>query len=245
MRVVPEIDIMNGHCVKQGKGNFQYSEIISHSPRKIAKMWEEQGASYLHIRDLDGLIAGHIMNHEAIRKLIQFVSIPIEIYGGIYSLKEVENILNLGADRVVLDLNQSSISFLKDAVNSFGAEKIAIHINGGRGLPNIQSDGKLNLIDTAQMLKQAAALGICCIESENLSGDAFSFISNLEYLEHMIKEPGFNLIVSGGITTIKELESLHNIGVYGVILGDALYERHIELKHAIELFDKGVNINEQ
>lgn len=244
MRVVPEIDIMNGHCVKQGKGSYQYTEIISHSPRKIAKMWEEQGASYLHIRDLDGLAAGHIMNHEAIRKLIQAVSIPVEIYGGIYSLKEVENILSLGADRVVVDQNQSNVNFLKDAVNSFGPERIAIHIHSGRGLQQNRQDGKYSIVDLAETLKKVLSLGISCIECENISENAFGLIADLDYLEHIIYEPGINLMVSGGIATVKELESLHNIGVYGVILGDALYERHIELKQAIELFDKGVNINE-
>ena len=132
MRVIPAVNIMNGHCVKRGEGSYQYSEIISHSPRKVAKMWEELGATYLHVRDLDGIIAGHIVNHEAITKLINHVSIPVEIYGGIYSLKEIENVLSLGAKRVVLEFEHMNMKMIQDAVNNFGADRIVLHMEGRR-----------------------------------------------------------------------------------------------------------------
>lgn len=244
MRVVPEINIMNGHCVKQLQGMGQYSEIVSHSPRKIAKMWEEQGASFLHIRDLDGIMTGHITNHEAIKKLIDFVSIPVEIYGGIYSLKEIENILNFGAVRVVLGLNRTNFNFLKEAVNSFGADKIAVNIEENRGLLGSRTSEKFSIGEMVEMVKKVMSLGITDFECEGIFQDAFSYSTNLEYLKRITDEKNVKLIISGGITTIKELELVHNAGIYGVILDDALYERRIELKNAIELFEKGVNSNE-
>ena len=244
MKVVPEINIMNGHCVKQTKGNIHYSELISHSPRKIAKMWEEQGASYLHIRDLDGLVAGHIRNQEAIKKLIHDVSIPVEIYGGIYTLKEVENVLNLGARRVVLGLDYNNQNFLKEAVASFGTDKIALHLKSYHGLPANQHREKLTMLDLQDTVKRVVSFGVTNIECEDVLDDPYTFASNFEYLAYMIQKTGLNFVVSGGITTIKQLESFYTIGVAGVILGDVLYERRIDLNYAVELFDKGANGNE-
>lgn len=244
MKVVPEINIMNGHCVKQMKGSNHYSELISHSPRKIAKMWEEQGASYLHIRDLDGLMAGHIRNQEAIKKLIHDVSIPVEIYGGIYSLKEVENALNLGARRVVLGLNYNNQNFLKEAVASFGTDKIALNLKSYHGLPADQHREKLTSLELQDTMKRVLSFGVTNIELEDVLNDPYSFVPNFEYLAYMVQKTDLNFMVSGGITTIKQLESLHTIGVAGVILDDVLYERRIDLNYAIELFDKGANVYE-
>lgn len=240
MRVIPEIDIMNGHCVKQGQGNSQYHEMVSHSPRKIAKMWEEQDASYLHIRDLDGLMNSDVTNQEAISKLISSVTIPVEIYSGIYSLKEVENMLNLGAERIVLGLSHTNLNFVREAVNSFGADRIAIHIEGNRGMQGVSLSEKFSISDMIELMKKVFALGITRLECEGILEEAFSFSPNLETVKRIQREAELDIIVSGGITTIKELELLHDAGVYGVILGNALYERRIELKNAIELFDKGV-----
>lgn len=244
MRVIPKINIMNGHCVKQLQGSYQYSEIVSHSPRKIAKMWEEQGASYLHIRDLDGLMTGHISNHEVIKKLIDFVSIPVEIYGGIYSLKEVENVLHLGAEKVVLNLDSASFNFLKEAVSSFGADKIVINLQGSQGRNHARTSEKGSIGDKIDLIRKVTALGIQTVECEGIIQEQFGFSPNLEHVSHLMKESGMNVIVSGGVTTIKELELLKNICAYGVILDEALYERRIELKNAIELFDKGASRNE-
>ena len=244
MRVIPEINIMNGHCVKQSKGSCHYLEIISHSPRKIAKMWEEQGASYLHIRDIDGLMTGNIINDEAIKKLVDCVSIPVEIYGGICSLKEVENMLNLGVNRIVLGLNYSSLHFVKEAAAYFGADRIAVNLKSIFGKNAGHPNGKISMTNMQDNLQKLISLGITRIEYENWMTDAYAFSSNLEYLSYIITETNLDFIVSGGVTTMKELESLHNIGVYGVILSSEIYEPRIELKYAIKLFDKGVNVNE-
>lgn len=244
MKVVPEINIMNGHCVKQTKGSIHYSELISHSPRKIAKMWEKQGASYLHIRDLDGLVAGHIRNQEAIKKLIHDVSIPVEIYGGIYSLKEVENAFNLGARRVVLGLDYNNQNFLKEAVASFGTEKIALNLKSYHGLSARQHREKLTNSELQETIKRVVDYGVTIFECEDVLNDPYTYTTNFEYLAYMVQKTGLCFMISGGITTLKQLESLHTIGVAGVILDDVLYERRIDLNYAIELFDKGANIYE-
>lgn len=240
MRVIPEINIMNGHCVKQLQGNYQYSEIVSHSPRKVAKMWEEQGASYLHIRDLDGLMTGHIRNYEVIKKLIDFISIPVEIYGGIYSLKEVENILHLGAEKVVLHLDSINFHFLKEVVNCFGADKIGINLQVSQGRNHAGTNEKGSIGDKMDLIHKVAELGIQAVECEGVIQEQFGFTSDFEYISHLMKESRMDVIVSGGVTTIKELELFQNIGAYGVILDEALYERRMELKSAIELFDRKI-----
>lgn len=240
MRVIPEINIMNGHCVKQGLGNNQYYEMVSHSPRKIAKMWEEQDANYLHIRDLDGLINGNVTNQEAIAKLINAVTIPVEVYSGVYSLKEVENMLHLGADRIVIGLSHTNLNFVREAVNCFGADRIAIHIEGNRGMQGATLSEKFSISDMIALMKKVFALGITRLECEGILEEGLSLSPNLDTVKRIQREAELDIIVSGGITTIKELELLHDARVYGVILDNALYERRIELKNAIELFDKGV-----
>lgn len=248
MRVIPEINIMNGHCVKRGTKDYMYSEIISHSPREIAKMWEEQGASWLHIRDFDGVMAGHIMNHEVIKKLINHVSIPVEIYGGIYSLKEMENVLNLGAERVVLELEHMNMKMIQDAVNNFGADRIVMHMEG-RSKTNafrttLHPAQKFGIAELLEILKRIASLGIHTVECDGVFQDTYSFVSNAEQMKNFWDAAGIHIVLSGGVFTIKELEYLESSGAYGVILDDVLYERRIELKQAIGLFEKGAYANE-
>lgn len=244
MQIVPEINIMSGHCVCHVRSDSGYYEMVSHSPRKVAKVWEFQGAPRIHICDLDGVVVGNVINQESIKKLVDYVAIPVDVYGGITSMKSIETTLDLGIDRVILSLNSKNMTFVKEAVKCFGTERIEVKVE--RKLEHLNRTGsdQFGFGETRDIVKQVVSCGISGLLYDGTAMDSYSESAELKVLSQLTKNAGVKLIINGGVRSIKELENIKNAGVDEVILGDVLYEHRIELRNAIELFDKGVNKDE-
>ena len=102
MKLFPAIDIKNGQCVRLRQGQFHNVEVYSQMPVRVAKSFQEAGAAFIHIVDLDGALAGHSVNEDVIRAIVDNISIPVEVGGGIRSVQDIENKLNMGVGRVIL-----------------------------------------------------------------------------------------------------------------------------------------------
>lgn len=238
MKIIPEITILNGCCVKYCSERNGYAEIVSHSPRKIAKQWEEQGASLIHLRDADGILSGHIENEEAVKRVIEHVNIPVEVIGGFHSLKDIETMLNLGAERVVIRANELlSSNYIKEILQNFGPNKIVFSILAKNGM--IMTDKWTNMknYSAVSIIEELAESGIQHIEYENVSVSDVLFGLDTDYIHTITKRKGVDLTLLGGINTLKDLELIHGKDISGVILNETLYDNRIELKQAIELFE--------
>jgi len=238
MKIIPEITIVNGCCVTYSEELKECPEIVSHSPRKIAKQWEEEGATFLHVKDADGILSGHIENEESIRKVVERVNIPVEVVGGIHSLKDIETILNFGVERVVIRPTQmQGANYLKDVLRNFGQERIAVSIHAKNGII-VESDwAKMKNYSVVSIMERIAESGLIHIEYENVSINNVLFGLDTEYVYEISKRTGLDLTISGGISNLKELELIHEKNISGVIINKALYDKKIELKQAIELFE--------
>ena len=239
MKLYPAIDIRNGQCVRLRQGQFEDVEVYSHVPAKVAMQWEQEGASIIHIVDLDGALAGHGVNDEVIRQIVNSVHIPIQVGGGIRSVQDIENKLNLGVSRVIIGTKAvENPQFVREIIARFGTEKIVIGIDAKNGMVAIEGWEKVsnyNAVSLALMMKD---MGVTNIVYTDIAKDGMLKGPNIEHTQEIVESTGINIIASGGVSSMKDLEELSEIKVSGAIIGKALYERRIELSKAIELFEK-------
>lgn len=239
MLIYPVIDIKNGLCVRTRKGQYDNLAIYSHFPEKVAKEWEDRGAKVLHIIDLDGAVVGHSVNDNVIANMIQSVNIPVQVGGGIRTIKDIEYTLSLGADKVVIGSKAAeSPAFIKEAVSIFGPDKIVISIDAKDNMVMTDAWGKVSIYTTVSLARMMQEIGITTVVYTDVNRDGMLQGVNMEYAREMIDATDLNIIVSGGTASLKDIEVLQKIGAKGVILGKALYENKIDLKEAIEIFQE-------
>lgn len=240
MILYPAIDVKNGQCVRLRQGQFHDAEIYSNTPVKVAKEWEAQGASYIHIVDLDGALAGHSVNHDTLKAITQTVKVPIQVGGGIRTIKDIDNKLNLGVARVIIGTKAvDNPAFIKETISTFGADQIVVGIDAINGMVAIEGWEKVSNYKAVSLAVQMKELGVKTIVYTDIAKDGMLQGPNLECTAEMVEATGLDIIASGGISSLKDIESVNNIHVHGAIIGKALYENRIDLRSAISLYEKG------
>jgi len=239
MILFPAIDIKNGQCVRLRQGSFQDILVYSDIPLKIAKQWEASGASFIHIVDLDGALVGHSVNDEVIKAIVSEVKVPIQVGGGIRTIKDIESKLDLGVERVIIGTKAvKDPAFIKEAIATFGAKRIVIGIDAKDGMVAIEGWEKISNYQAVTLAMEMKRYGVKTIVYTDISKDGMLQGPNIAHTKEMVQATGLNIIASGGVTSLKDLEMLEEINVYGAIIGKALYEKRIDLKKAINLFEK-------
>lgn len=239
MILFPAIDIKNGQCVRLRQGSFQDMLVYSEMPLKIAKQWEAAGASFIHIVDLDGALLGHSVNDEVISAIVKEVKIPVQVGGGIRTIKDIESKLSLGVERVIIGTKAvKDPAFIKEAINTFGSDKIVIGIDAKDGMVAIEGWETISSYHATALATEMKRIGVKTIVYTDISKDGMLQGPNITHTREMVDITGLNIIASGGISSLKDLEMLSEINVYGAIMGKALYENRIDLKSAINMFEK-------
>jgi phosphoribosylformimino-5-aminoimidazole carboxamide ribotide isomerase len=239
MQLYPAIDLKNGQCVRLKQGEFKEITVYSDKPEEIAALWQSKGATYLHLVDLDGALAGHSVNEEVIKKIADTVSIPIEIGGGIRSEEAIEAMLALGVSRVIIGTKAvENPEFIRDMVNKFGQERIVAGIDAKNGMVAIEGWEKLSDISASELLNRMKEYGVRHVVYTDITRDGMLSGPNVEYTKKLTEETGMDIIASGGMSSMEDLKELYNAGVHGAIIGKALYENRIDLKEAIDAFER-------
>lgn len=239
MKIFPSICIKNGHCVTARAEQFHDSMMYTYSPEQVARGFESAGAELLHVVDIDGAMVGHSVNEMSVKKVIDAVSIPVEVGGGIRSIKAVESMLKMGASRVIVSTQAvGNPGFIKDAVTFFGEEKIVVAIDAKNGMVVMEGWEKTSRYDAVSFAIKMREAGIKTIQYTDITKDGRQLSPNPAHIEELVKATGLNIIASGAIASLKDLELLEQAGVYGVIIDRALYEKKIDFKEAKALFDK-------
>lgn len=233
MLILPAIDIIDGKPVRLYKGDYSKKETVGEDILDIATRFQEEGAKYLHLVDLDGAKMGKRCNSEIIVKVAKALEIPVEVGGGIRSMKEVEFYLDNGISRVILGTAAiENEKFLKEAVNKYG-EKIAVGLDCkdgyayGRGW--LEGSEK-EYIDFAKHLE---SIGVKTIIFTDISKDGTMEGPNLDMLNRLKKSININIIASGGIKDIDHIREIRNLNIYGAITGKAMYAKTLDLGEAI------------
>lgn len=239
MKLFPAIDVKNGQCVRLKQGSFHDIMVYSNIPLSIAKQWEAYGASFIHIVDLDGALVGHTVNDEVIKEIVSNVNIPIQVGGGIRTIKDIDNKLSQGVKRVIIGTKAvRDPGFIKEAVQTFGADKIVIGIDAKDGMVAIEGWEMVSDSHAVTLALEMKKIGVKTIVYTDISKDGMLQGPNISHTKQMVMETGLNIIASGGISSLKDLEMLEEIDVYGAIIGKALYENRIDLKKAVNMFER-------
>ena len=229
MKVIPAIDLMNGQVVRLYKGDPKQKTIYSDDPVEIAKKWEANGADMLHIVDLDATL-GIGSNLGMIKKILEEISIPVEVAGGLRNESLVLDVIKI-SNRIVLGtLAFKDKELLKKLLSSLGSEKIVIsvdHMDGEIVIHGWQDKTGIKLIDA---IKEFLEMGFTEFLLTNVSKDGTMEGPDLEFLEQACNLEKTNVIASGGISNIEDVSNVKKKNAFGVILGKALYENRISIE---------------
>lgn len=238
MQLYPAIDIKNGQCVRLTQGMFDNVKVYSNTPADVARMWEDQGATYLHLVDLDGALAGHSINEDVIRSIVKEVSIPIQIGGGIRTEEAIRNMLALGVTRVIIGTKAAeNPEFIRDMVEKFGPEAIVVGVDAKDGM--VATDGweKVSNLSASELCNKMKAYGVRHIVYTDISKDGMLSGPNVAFTKKLTGETGMDIIASGGVSCMEDLRELYMEYIQGVIIGKALYEGRIDLPRAVKIFE--------
>jgi phosphoribosylformimino-5-aminoimidazole carboxamide ribotide isomerase len=234
MIIYPAIDIMGGRCVRLVQGRFSDETVYSDHPVEMALKFEQMGAQYIHVVDLDGARLGRPQNTAIISEMAVNLGIPVQLGGGIRSIETIEIILCKGIERVILGTSAvNDPELVKTAVRSFG-NNLAVAIDAKDEMVAIEGWAKTSEFTAVGFARKMEELGARVIIYTDISRDGTLTGPNLRAMEEMVKAVGIDVIASGGITSIQDIKDLKNIGVAGAIVGKALYTGDIDLREAIE-----------
>ncbi len=238
MIIYPAIDLKDGQCVRLVQGRAEDKTVYGSDPAHMASGFEQQGARYLHVVDLDGAFKGEPGNLDAIRAISSAITIPFQVGGGLRSRDNVLALLNCGAARVIIGTRAvSSPEFLQSLIEEFGPEKIVVGIDARDGMVAIQGWVEVSSLHAVDFGRQMKDLGVKTAVFTDVSRDGLLQGPNLDSIRTMAVETGLEIIASGGVSSlenIRDLKAMERLGVGGAIIGKALYEGKISLPHALE-----------
>lgn len=240
MQIYPAIDLKNKQVVRLYKGDYAKVTVYSDNPVATALSFKEAGAGNIHLVDLDGAKEGSPVNYGVIKDIVSETQLFAEVGGGIRDMRRIENYLKAGAGRVILGTAAlENPDFLAEAVKEFGGS-VAVGIDAKEG--KVATRGWLDVSDTdaAEFAVRVRDAGVKTVIYTDISKDGTLSGTNMEVYGKLVKIGGLNVIASGGITYIDEIRQLARVGVYGAILGKALYAGLLNLADALRAAEESV-----
>ncbi len=237
MQIYAAIDIKNGKCVRLKQGNFDDVTIYEQNPVKAAQNWIAQGATYLHIVDLDGAKQGHSENENIIEDIVKLSDVPVQTGGGVRSLEDIERKLSKGVARVILGtVAVKQPELVQKAVQKFGADSIVVGIDAKNGNVAVAGWEEVSNVSALELCFTMKEYGVKTIIYTDIAKDGMMSGVNVESTKELIQKTGMNIIASGGISSMQDLENVKNINAQGVIVGKALYQGVLDLKCIVDKF---------
>ncbi|NET57051.1 MAG: 1-(5-phosphoribosyl)-5-[(5-phosphoribosylamino)methylideneamino]imidazole-4-carboxamide isomerase [Symploca sp. SIO2E6] len=242
MEIIPAIDLLEGRCVRLYQGDYAQSQVFNDNPIEVARQWVEQGATRLHVVDLDGAKQGYPVNTKTIAAIVQAVGIPVQVGGGLRDRAGVTQLLDTGVERVILGTvaveNQALVAQLCQEFPG----KIVVGIDARQGKVATRGWLETSEVEATELAQQMSNLGVAAIIYTDIHRDGTLVGPNLDALRTLASQVSLPVIASGGISSITDLLSLlalEPLGVTGVIIGRALYTGDVDLKEAIQAVGPG------
>lgn len=235
MLLFPAIDLKDKQVVRLFKGDYNQMTVYGTNPLETAKGFRDSGAQYLHVVDLDGAKDGNNPNFEIVADLAKNSGLKVEIGGGIRSEEIIKKYIDAGVMRVILGtVAVSNPDFVADMVSKYG-NKIAVGVDMLSG--KVATHGWINVseVDGFEFCEKLDNMGVKTVICTDISKDGAMQGTNRELYKEMAKRFKFDTVASGGVSSLEDVKSLTDSGVYGAILGKALYTGAIDLKEAVRI----------
>jgi phosphoribosylformimino-5-aminoimidazole carboxamide ribotide isomerase len=242
MEVIPAIDLLDGRCVRLYQGDYAQAQTFDENPVAVARQWSEQGATRLHLVDLDGAKVGHSVNLSVIEAVVRAVEIPVQVGGGLRDRQSVATLMAAGVQRAILGTVAVEQPDLVAQLCQEFPGQIVVGIDARNGRVATRGWLETSEVLATELAQQMAALGAAAIIYTDIHRDGTLQGPNLEAMRELANAVNVPVIASGGVSSVTDLLSLlalEPLGVTGAIVGRALYTGDVVLKEALRAVGPG------
>lgn len=233
MIIYPAIDIIDGNCVRLTQGKFSDVTVYEKDPVKVARRFEESGAEFIHVVDLDGALKGKGKNREKIIEIANAVKVSVQTGGGIRTIEDIDELISGGVSRVILGTAAlENPDFVKEAVQKYG-DKIAVGIDAKDGFVAIEGWEKVSKTSALSFAAEMEKIGVKHIIYTDIATDGMLSGPNFDAMKQMAEHVTCGIIASGGVSSEEDILNLIPTGVSGAIVGKALYTDRVNLKNVL------------
>ena len=235
MNIFPAIDLVGGKAVRLFKGEYAQMTVYHEDPAAVAAEFQKAGAEFLHLVDLEGAKSGVPANLPTIRRILETTDLFVEVGGGIRNMEIAETYLQAGVDRVILGTAAvTDPDFLKEALAKYG-ERIAVGVDLKDGYVAIKGWTEKSNLSADEFFADMERLGVRTVICTDISKDGAMQGTNRVLYRELSQKYQVDLIASGGVSTLEDIQALREMDLYGAIIGNAYYIGAIDLKEAIEV----------
>ncbi len=245
MIIFPAIDLRNGRVVRLQQGRADAETVYGDDPAKVAARWQSEGAGWLHVVNLDGAFGNNSStNLRELTRIIQTVSIPVQLGGGLRDMASIESAFALGVARVVIGTAAiENPSLVSDMWVRFGPERVAVGIDVRNGRVSTRGWREQSQISALDLARQMRALGVTRIVYTDIARDGMMRGVDADAIAQFARATGLRVIASGGVASMRDVDALRVYGeIEGVIVGQALYQGKLNLREAIDAGKKNYSL---
>jgi phosphoribosylformimino-5-aminoimidazole carboxamide ribotide isomerase len=231
--ILPAIDLRGGQCVRLQQGDYARETVFGSDPAAVAQCWVSQGATYLHIVDLDGAKVGHSVNGESIRRIIEAAGVPCQLGGGLRTEADLVEAFDSGVDRVVVGTQALKDPAWFESVCRRFPGRVVLGIDAKQG--QVATDGWLQVsaCSVLELARRYESWPLAALVYTDISRDGMLEGPNLEAIAELARDVRLPVIASGGVSTLEDVRRLAGLPLAGCIVGRALYEGRLDLAAAI------------
>ena len=235
MLILPAIDLYDKKAVRLYKGDYNEMTVYSNNPIEIARKFQECGAEFIHMVDLEGAKNGTTPNIDEVRKVVEYTDLKVEIGGGIRDEETVQKYIDLGVERVILGTAAvTDDDFLRKMVSKY-KEAIAVGVDLKDGYVAIKGWTEKSQLTADEFFKHLSDIGVKTVICTDISKDGAMQGTNRELYKELSKKYPMDIVASGGVSSIDDIKALREMNLYGAILGKAYYIGAVDLKQAVEV----------
>ncbi len=235
MLILPAIDLYDKKAVRLYKGDYEQMTVYSSNPLEIARKFQECGATFIHMVDLEGAKNGTTPNIDEVRKVVEYTDLKVEIGGGIRDEETVKKYIDIGVERVILGTAAvTDDAFLQKMVSKY-KEAIAVGVDLKDGYVAIKGWTEKSALTADEFFSHLSETGVKTVICTDISKDGAMQGTNRELYKELSEKYTMDIVASGGVSSIDDIKALREMNLYGAILGKAYYIGAVDLKEAVEV----------
>lgn len=235
MLILPAIDLYDKKAVRLYKGDYEQMTVYSNNPIEIARKFEQCGATFIHMVDLEGAKSGTTPNIDEVRKVVEYTNLAVEIGGGIRDEETVKKYIDLGVTRVILGTAAvTDDEFLRRMVSKY-KQAIAVGVDLKDGFVAIKGWTEKSQLTADEFFSHLSDIGVKTVICTDISKDGAMQGTNRQLYKELSQKYPMDIVASGGVSSIDDIRALKEMNLYGAILGKAYYVGAVDLKEAVEV----------